>query len=471
MKAAAASSIAGMAVGCQPAGHEAEQLEIAEPDSDLPIIVVGAGMAGLSAARALHDSGQNVVVVEARDRIGGRTFTDTVGNAAVDLGGAWLHGVGDTPLRAVVDKAGLGISPHSLLPDGVYDAQSDARLNFVELVQIQAIINGFDPDDLEVSRKPGASVADGIEEYVASLALDPLASARARFALESIYSGAAGRIDRQLLNEPDVEWPYDQTFGEVDEGDFVIEGGYRMLVDFLASDLDIRINDPVRQITRGEDSVVVTTARESFRGTHVILTVPLGVLKADAIAFEPALPDEKLRAIERVGFGVFEKVVLCYSEKFWDGKIGVSAYFAGLGPDRAFPLLIDMTEFAGAPTIVCLYSGQFGQVAQESLDDEALVAGTKAAIDALVGNPLPAPVATRVTRWRSDPYSRGSYSFASVATLKGDSDLLAAPVGQRLLFAGEATSAALAATVDGALVSGLREARRIVPNATLPGVS
>lgn len=472
LKAACASSMAGLTSGCQPADNRSRQSDTDNGADARPVIVVGAGMSGLSAARALHDSGRQVLVLEARDRLGGRTWTDTVGESTVDLGGAWMHGVGDTPLRAVADAAGLQYASHILEPDGVFDAERSARLGLTELLQLLAVTETYDPEDLDVSDNPRASVADGIQEFMDDLELDPVAASRVQFALEELHSDAAGRIDQQSLQGGyDVEWPWEQSFGSVDERDFVIDGGYRMLVDFLADGLDIRLNTPVTRIEHGDDGIVIRTADASFEGSHAIVTVPLGVLKADTIQFEPPLPTDKRSAIERIGFGVFEKVILSYAEKFWDGNIGVTTYFAGLGDERAWPLLIDMSEFAGAPTLVCIYSGLFGQKAQDTLDDDAIVAGAKTAVAALNGGTAPDPLTTRVTRWRKDPWSFGSYSFASTESLEGDRDLLAAPVGKRLLFAGEATSAAIYATVDGALASGLREARRLEATATLPGVS
>ena len=305
-----------------------------------------------------------------------------------------------------------------------------------------------------------------------SLQLNPTLAGRAQFALEATYSASAGRIDRQLLHTPDEGWPYDQTWGEVDENDQIVTGGYKKLVDFLANGLDIRLKQTVGRIEHNKNRVTLsTTSGQTYEGTHVIVTVPLGVLKANGIKFDPALPSDKNDAIKRVGFGTFEKVIFNYSENFWGNAIGVTGYYAGVGIERAYPIFIDMSKFAGSPTLVCIYSGHFAQVAQDTLSDSAIVAGAQSAIADIVGKKPPTPVATRVTRWRSDPYSLGSYSFVSVDSRQGDSHLLAKPVGERLLFAGEATSGALGASVDGALGSGLREAQRLVSDATLPGVS
>ena len=465
-KLAAAAPLAGWLSACRPAEERPDDA----PSKDR-VIVIGAGMAGLAAARALHDAGREVVVLEARDRLGGRTFTDSVGAATVDLGGAWMHSVGYTPLRAVADAAGLEYQFHSLEPLGLYDAHAKSNVGMSELLPVLSTIGAFDASELAAYRKAGASVAQGIEEFVGGRSgLDADSIRRARFALETLYSSSAGRIDRQALREIEPEWPYERTWGEVDDGDYVITGGYRPLVNFLARGLQVRLGTAVREIRHRADGVTVATSQGEFLGSHVIVTVPLGVLKSGSIKFDPVLPESKRGAIERVGFGNFEKVVLTYSDAFWRDSLQCTTYLAGLGKDRAYPFFVDMSRFAGAPTMVCLYSGHFAQIAQDTLDDAAIVRGAAEALRSIVGRATPDPVATRVTRWRSDPYSLGSYSFDSTATKVGDADLLAEPVGSRLLFAGEATSGALASTVDGALASGLREARRIVKAATLPGV-
>ena len=198
------------------------------------------------------------------------------------------------------------------------------------------------------------------------------------------------------------------------------------------------------------------------------MTAPLGVLKAGSIAFDPALPPAKAEAVARLGHGTFEKVVLVFAEWFWGDALGGGlAVLSGFGGERAFPLFVDLSVFAGAPTLVCIYSGAFATKAQAAMAPGELIAGATKQLARGLGRPVPAPVATAATRWATDPYSLGSYSYVPVGAGAGDMDALAAPVGGRLLFAGEATVAAHRSTVHGAFLSGLREARRIAPAARI----
>ncbi|MEM7517925.1 MAG: FAD-dependent oxidoreductase, partial [Planctomycetota bacterium] len=255
-------------------------------------------------------------------------------------------------------------------------------------------------------------------------------------------------------------------------GDHVLEGGYRTLVEALADGLDIRLGTPIAAVELEEDGVRVTSAQgDSLTASHCIVTVPLGVLKAGHIRFEPALPASKQEAIDRMGFGYFEKTVLVFEEAFWTESIGGGFYFLeGFGAERRNAVFYDMTRFAGAPTLVCLESGEPAKregASPVKLQKEALEALGKA-----LNQTCPAPIAAHATDWGTDPFSFGSYSYAAVGSTLSDATELSQPVGGRLLFAGEATSAKRYATVHGAFLTGLREARRIDPLAKverLPG--
>ena len=186
---------------------------------------------------------------------------------------------------------------------------------------------------------------------------------------------------------------------------------------------------------------------------RVIVTVPLGVLKAQTIAFDPPLPERKRRAIERLGFGLLNKVVLSFEEPFWPE----SPDMIGLvGQEQPVADLVNGLTFAGAPLLVGLRGGAAAR-SREALSDQDAIGEVLAAMDA-----APEPTGALVTRWAADPYARGSYSFLAVGSSPADLRALAEPVGERLLFAGEATHEDFFATVHGAYMSGIREAERIL---------
>ncbi|MEM9245325.1 MAG: FAD-dependent oxidoreductase, partial [Cyanobacteria bacterium P01_F01_bin.153] len=237
--------------------------------------------------------------------------------------------------------------------------------------------------------------------------------------------------------------------------------------------LDVVLNAPVKSIKSSELGVEVAAEGNSvFEGSHVIVTVPLGVLKGNKISFEPSLPVVKKSAIERLGFGSLEKVVLVYDDRFWQENFTNSvANFEGLGRDRAFPIFVDMTDASGKPTLVALYSGAFAETIQgdrpQENRQETITAQSLEALRRALGVNIPNPIATYATSWRHDPYTLGSYSYQAVGSSGADIDALAEPVNGRLLFAGEATSVEHHSTVHGAFLTGLREAQRIDSQAAI----
>jgi len=403
------------------------------------IVVVGAGMSGLAAARRLADAGMDVTVLEARDRIGGRTWTNTSLGVPIDLGGAWIHGPEDNPLTELADQAGARRVETDFDKPVVYQDGRELSSGVVQdtLNRWQDITKALAPRSEEAGGDE--SVATGLAE-VADMN-DPL-----------IQWAVASEIVGEYAADPDelsLKWYGSE--GEFGGGDFILPGGYQQLTQHLARGLTIKLSTEVNKIAHTDSGVRLETTNGRFDADRVIVTIPLGVLKAGTIAFDPPLPDEKQAAIERLGFGLLDKVVLKFDQPFWP-----DADVIGLvGSDQPVSMLINGETFADAPLLVGLRGGSDAR-AREVLDDQDAVAQVVAALNA------PNPTGSLVTRWAQDPYARGSYSFVAVGSSPDDMDALAEPVGERLLFAGEATNPEFFATVHGAYLSGVREAERIL---------
>jgi monoamine oxidase len=304
---------------------------------------------------------------------------------------------------------------------------------------------------------PAASAAEGIEAYLATTGLTGDALRRARQALQAaVEADAAGAAEDQSLM-----WLWTQAeFGGDYFGDLP-EGGYASVVGALGAGLDVRQDWPAVRVELTGGGVTVTSASgETEAGSHVVVTVPLGVLKNDLPAFAPPLPPERAEVVRRLGFGRYEKVALKFDEPFWR-EAGWS-HLVLFPSEAGEPALwvFDLDAFSGMPILVChTFHSTTGHLANGSTAAARWVTGMIAQV---LGSPCPDPVAIAVTGWAADPYAAGAYTRVPPGSANADLDLLGTPVAGRLLFAGEHTQSARLGYADGAMTSGIREAKRLL---------
>jgi monoamine oxidase len=415
-------------------------------------VVVGAGVAGLTAAHELAAAGRDVVVVEARDRIGGRTWTHAVGGAPVDLGGSWIHGPAGNPLAEFVRDAGLTWRNDGVWGTGLalYDgAGRPARHD--QLSTLVATLSDFDPAEAARHVAADASFDDAADWYVSDRDLDGDHGAIARFAIRWLegalnVGGLPGDISVAGIGA------YRLHGG----GNVVIDGGYRTLVDHLATGLDVRCTSAVTAIEHGPTGCCVTTGGTTLRSEHVIVTVPLTMLQRRDIRFVPGIPDHEAAA-DRLAMAHLEKVVLRFAEPVWEAQLRRVTF---LTEDRRFTSWVDMSRHAGRPTLV----GFHNPFATPGLAELAPVRRGELAMEVLrrAWPHLPDPIAVHVTDWTSDPFALGSYSYVPVGGSPDDMDRLAISPSPRLHLAGEHTVRSYFGTVHGAFVSGRRAARAVL---------
>ncbi len=454
-------------------------------------IVVGAGVSGLTAARLLTRAGRRVAVLEARDRIGGRTHTLREGGAAeadggdvqdgdapvrvTDLGASWIHGIDDSP---VYDTARAFRMPMveftagSFQVDGrpiAYYGPDGSRLGDAEAAAFAADVHLFDAALAETvgASEPGSALSYGeaVEATLASLGAsqgwgeDRGSRVREflRHRTEEQYGVWIDDLDAHGLDD-------DETLGD----EVVFPEGYDRLAAHLAEGLDVRLGHEVSRVRwtgrdeTGAGGVTVDTAQGSFSAAQAVVTVPVGVLQSESFAIEPALPEPVAGALAGLRMNAFEKVFLRFSERFWDE--GVYAIRRQGEAGRWWHSWYDLTKLHGEPTLLTFAAGPCA-VETRTWSDERIAASVIDSLREIYGVAVLPPTEVHVTRWQDDQFSRGSYAYMTVGSKTEDHDLLATPVGGVLHLAGEATWTDDPATVTAALCSGHRAAERVLGEA------
>ncbi|XP_042477338.1 lysine-specific histone demethylase 1 homolog 2-like [Macadamia integrifolia] len=433
------------------------------------VIIVGSGLAGLAAARQLLSFGFKVVVLEGRNRPGGRVYTQKMGQndklAAVDLGGSVITGIDANPLGVLARQ--LSIPLHKVRtkcplykPDGApIDEEIDSK--------VEIIFNKL------------LDRATELRKIMRELAND-ISLGSALETLRQLYGVAQSNEERQLLdwhlanleyanagclsNLSVAYWDQDDPYEMGGDHCFLAGGNWR-LIRAMCEGIPIFYGRTVHTIKYGNDGVEVVAGDQVFQADMVLCTVPLGVLKNRTIRFEPELPERKLAAIERLGFGLLNKVAMIFPHVFWGEDLDT---FGCLNKDShrrgEFFLFYSYHTVSGGPVLVALVAGEAALAFE--CEDPAVLRQRVLSILRGIYNPkgidVPDPIQTICTRWGSDPLCRGSYSHVRVGSSGSDYDILAESVNRRLFFAGEATNKQYPASMHGAFLSGLREASCIL---------
>ena len=235
-------------------------------------------------------------------------------------------------------------------------------------------------------------------------------------------------------------------------GDVLFPGGYGQIVAGLSKDLVRELGAVVTRVTTERAGVGVSLADgRELRAERAIVALPLGVLQSGVVRFSPALPEAKRAALARMGSGVLNKLYLRFPRIFWDRDAELLGY---VGERKgAWAEWLNIAFYTGEPLLLAFNAARYGR-AVEALDDAAQVAEAMAVLRRIYGHSIPEPSGALASRWSSDPFACGSYSYLPPGARPGDYAALAAPVDGQLFFAGEHTSTENPATVHGALISG-----------------
>lgn len=425
------------------------------------VVVIGAGAAGLAAARELSGSGKRVCVIEARQRAGGRVLTVHVPGLPlpIELGAEFIHGEAHETF-SIVEAAALIACE---LPDNHWwsrDGKWQQLSDFWEIIQ-------------NITKKIDLKRDVSFDAFLRSRrSITPRQRELARSFAEGYHAAHADRISAMALSSADEE--QDDSAGGNKQ--FRILGGYDALIEWLRAGLnpgisELRFGTTVRQVTWSNGEVTIDCLHgkreETIRAGAAIVTVPIGVWKAareqeGAIRFDPPL-DEKMRAVGKIEVGHVVKIMFRFRERFWDEEqrdepvnfVHASDRFVQTwwtsAPVRS-PIL---TAWSGGHAAdAMLAEGDEGMI-DRALDSMAKTFGERRRrIDDLLAGAY-------MHNWQSDPFSRGAYSYAGVGGA-GAHQALSRPVGSTLFFAGEATNGEQTGTVAGAIESGVIAARRLL---------
>jgi monoamine oxidase len=422
-------------------------------NSEKKILVIGAGIAGLSAARYLKDRGYDVLVLEGRDRIGGRLWTSTRWpELPVDLGASWIHGMDGNPLTELARKiqASLVITRF----ENAVTYNSDGReLTQSQDSQLEQLRERFEKA-IEVAQDADSdkSIRQVANELAARLKVAPELRRMLDFLvnseIEHEYAGSADRLSAYWF---DSDESYD---GE----DAIFKDGYQIVVSFLGRDLNIELGQKICEIDWSSETVRVTSRQSEFTADHVLVTLPLGVLKSGEVRFIPDLPPSTRKAISGLEMGVLNKCYLRFEKAFWPTDVDWIEFI----PDRygEWAEWVSLNRAFGAPVLLGFNAADQAR-AMETWTDDKIVSSAMKTLRTIYGQGIPEPIDFQITRWANDPFTFGSYSFNPLGVHPRVRSQLAEPIQGKLFFAGEATDIEHFGTAHGAYLSGLRAAKEI----------
>jgi monoamine oxidase len=402
--------------------------------SEVDVAVIGAGAAGIAAGRRFIKAGVSVLLLEARERAGGRTWTVEKNGYPLDLGGEWLHSADRNVLAPLAEE--LGFTLYHRRPDWTTRLRNSGATLDEEREWIA---------DREAHYWAIHRAAREPEDRPAASVLRPGGRWNALFDATSTWGNA---VELEKLSVKDNDRYQDSGVN------WRVQRGYGTLLAALAEPLPIAFGVAAARVDHRGRDIVIDTARGRVAATRVVVAVPTSILSSEALAFDPVLP-AKLDAANGLPLGLADKLFFHFTGRMDDLDPAGDIFLVG-STTRCSTMSYQARPF-GRPIIQCFFGGEFAAgMEREGL--EAMAAFATDELAALRGNDIRkelAPLAASF--WRRDDFARGSYSYAKPGHAD-DRAALAAPVDGRIFFAGEACSLNFFSTVHGAYETGIAAA-------------
>lgn len=410
------------------------------------VIVIGAGISGLAAAKKLNENGFNVVVLESQNKVGGRLKTNRSLGIAFDEGASWIHGIDGNPITSLAEQAGMN----------TFETIDENRKSY-DLGGISRSATSYNDAEDELytildSMMTSGNATQSFQTVFNNLYPDKVNDRLWKFLLSTYVTFDCGDLDQLsslLYNE-----------GEQYEGvEKIATNGYDRIANFLADGITIQLNQKVTRIDYSLEKIAITHNNRNSIADYVLVTVPLGVLKANAIQFIPSLPSAKQTAIQKIGMNCVNKFLLTWETAFWDDVQYIS--YTPETQDK-FNYFVNVKKFhPNVNALMTFAYADYGRLT-ESMSDAEVMNEIMAHMRDIYGNTIPNPVSMLRTKWQTNEHTFGAYSYTSVETEMHHFDDLAEEINDKLFFAGEHTNADYFSTVHGAYLSGLREADKII---------
>lgn len=410
------------------------------------VVIIGAGVSGLIAAKKLKENGFTVIVLEAQDKVGGRLKTNRSLGIGFDEGASWIHGIDGNPITSLAQQAGMN----------TYETIDESRKSY-DVGGILRTTATYDNAEDELYVILNSMMNNGNQTQSFQTVFNNLYPTKAndrlwKFLLSTYVTFDCGDLD----NLSSLLYNEGEEFGGAEK---IATNGYDTIANYLANGLNIQLNQRVSKVDYSDDKVKITHNGIITESDYVLVTVPLGVLKNNTIQFVPNLSTVKQNAIQKVGMNCVNKFLLTWDTAFWD-----DVQYISYTPEirDKFNYFVNVKKFHPTANALMTFAyADYGRLT-ESMSDSQIIDEIMSHLRDIYGSTIPNPTHLLRTKWHTNENTLGSYSYTAVGTEMQHFDDLAEEVNDKLFFAGEHTNADYYSTVHGAYLSGIREANKII---------